>query len=418
MPAAGEEAIATGPVPAAPARLTVPRTATVIDRRFEAIIFDWDGTAVPDRLSDASTVRELVEALCAVGLDVAVVSGTHVDNVDGQLRARPPSPGRLVLALNRGSEVYAVDEAGPHLVERRQATPAEEAALSTAAEVTVERLAARGLRTEITSRRLNRRKIDLIPLPEWAEPPKARIGALLEAVTARLRDQGFAGLPDVVEIAYAAAREAGLPDARVTSDAKHVEIGLTDKSDSARWLIRDLASRGIQPADVLVVGDEFGSLGGLPGSDSLLLVSETDGAVAASVGAEPTGVPSGVVALHGGPTRFVALLTDQVRRRAQLDLPVPGDSTWTIAVNGELDPRLERGTEALLAVADGGVGTNGAPVLAQPERAATRAGRGGLRRRGTGHAPARGSHLVSAPRGASTVGSASPNARAANRLAA
>ena len=65
MPAAGEDAIATGPVPATPARLTVPRTATEIDRRFEAIIFDWDGTAVPDRLSDASTVRELVEALCA-----------------------------------------------------------------------------------------------------------------------------------------------------------------------------------------------------------------------------------------------------------------------------------------------------------------------------------------------------------------
>ena len=259
-----------------------------------------------------------------------------------------------------------MDEAGPHLVERRQATPAEDAALSAAAEVTVERLAARGLRTEITSRRLNRRKIDLIPLPEWSEPPKARIGALLEAVTARLLDKGFAGLPDVVEIAYAAARDAGLPDARVTSDAKHVEIGLTDKSDSARWLIRDFASRGIQPADVLVVGDEFGSLGGLPGSDSLLLVSETDGAVAASVGAEPTGVPSGVVPLGGGPARFVALLADQVRRRAQLDLPVPGDSTWTITLNGELDPRLERGTEALLAVADGRVGTNGAPVLAHP----------------------------------------------------
>ena len=287
-------------------------------------MFDWDGTAVPDRLSDASMVRELVEALCAAGVDVAVVSGTHVGNVDGQLRARPPVPGRLVLALNRGSEVYAVDEAGPHLVERRQATPAEDAALSTAAELTVDRLAARGLRTEITSRRLNRRKIDLIPLPEWAEPPKARIGALLEAVTrSPASTQGFAGLPDIVDIAYAAAREAGLPDARVTSDAKHVEIGLTDKSDSARWLIRDFGRRGIQPGDVLVVGDEFGSLGSLPGSDSLLLVPETDGAVAASVGR----------GAHRRPERrgLARRRTDTLRRparptrsdrRAQLDLPV------------------------------------------------------------------------------------------------
>ena len=36
--------------------------------------------------------------------------------------------------------------------------------------------------------RLNRRKIDLIPEPEWADPPKARIGELLAAVERRLHD--------------------------------------------------------------------------------------------------------------------------------------------------------------------------------------------------------------------------------------
>lgn len=338
-----------------------------LDRRFEAIIFDWDGTAVPDRQSDAIKVRELVEALCAAGVEVAVVSGTHVGNVDGQLRARPPAPGSLVLALNRGSEVYAVDAAGPHLIERRRATPEEDAALSAAAELTVERLAAHGLDTEIVSRRLNRRKIDLIPLPEWSDPAKAHIGELLDAVTRRLLDAGFSGLLEIVEIARGAARESGLEAARVTSDAKHVEIGLTDKSDSARWLIRDFARRGIRPADVLVLGDEFGSLGSLPGSDSLLLVPEAAGVVAASVGMEPTGVPSGVVPLGGGPAAFVSLLADQVRRRAALDLPAPDDSpTWTIAVDDGVDPRLERATAAWFTLADGRVGSTGAPVLAHP----------------------------------------------------
>ena len=65
---------------------------------------------------------------------------------------------------------------------------------------------------------------------------------------------------------------AGLPDPRVTSDAKHVEIGLTDKADSARWLFGELGRRGVGPGLVLVAGDEFGPLGGLPGSDSFLLV--------------------------------------------------------------------------------------------------------------------------------------------------
>jgi len=235
--------------------------AAVVARRFEAVVFDWDGTAVPDRSSDASEVRSLVEALSAAGLHLAVVTGTHVGNVDGQLGARPPGPGRVLFAVNRGSEVYEVDVHGIHLVERRTATADEDAALDRSAALTIERLEARGLQAEIVSQRLNRRKIDLIPLPAWADPPKARIDELLAAVEARLREAGISGLPEVVQIATAAARDAGLPDPRVTSDAKHVEIGLTDKSDAARWLYAAFRDEGIAAELVLLAGDELGPLG-------------------------------------------------------------------------------------------------------------------------------------------------------------
>ena len=50
------------------------------------------------------------------------------------------------------------------------ATDAEDAALTRAAELTVERLAARGLETRVVSQRLNRRKIDLIPLAGMGRP--------------------------------------------------------------------------------------------------------------------------------------------------------------------------------------------------------------------------------------------------------
>ena len=43
-----------------------------------------------------------------------------------------------------------------------------------------------GITTGVVADRLNRRKIDLIPEPEWADPPKARIGELLQAVDRRL----------------------------------------------------------------------------------------------------------------------------------------------------------------------------------------------------------------------------------------
>ena len=165
----------------------VPRLPPVLDRRFEAVVFDWDGTAVPDRAAPARELRELVEELCALGLNLIVITGTHVGNVDGQLDARPFGPGRLHFCVNRGSEVFAADADGLRLVERREATPEEDAALDAAAAETVAELGRRGVVAEIVSQRLNRRKIDLIPEPEWTDPPKARITELLEAVESRLR---------------------------------------------------------------------------------------------------------------------------------------------------------------------------------------------------------------------------------------
>ena len=340
--------------------------ASALDRRFEAVVFDWDGTAVPDRSADAHELRALVEELSALGLDLVVVTGTNVANVDGQLGARPTGPGRLYLCVNRGSEVFAASGDGLELVSRREATPEEDAALDAAAAATAAELGRRGLAVEVVSQRLNRRKIDLIPEPEWADPPKARISELLSAVQERLQGAGLSGLGAAVEIALVAALEAGLPDARVTSDAKHVEIGLTDKSDSARWAFAELASRGIGPGLVLVAGDEFGPLGGLTGSDSLLLVPEGSRATAVSVGAEPSGTPAGVIRLGGGPSSFLELLADQLARRRRWEVPeLDDDPSWTVAVEG-LDPRLERVHESLLTLADGRLGTRGAPLIDHP----------------------------------------------------
>jgi len=183
---------------AAPAPVAAIRVSATVARRFEAIVFDWYGTAVPHRRADATRVRKLVEEASAHGLELAVVSGTHVSNVDGQLAARPRGPRGLVLALNSGSEVFSVDRDGPQLAFRRTATTEEDADLAHAAQLTVERLGAQGLRTRIVSERPGRRKIDLIPEPEWNAPPKARIAELLAAVESHLPAAGIAGLPEAV----------------------------------------------------------------------------------------------------------------------------------------------------------------------------------------------------------------------------
>ena len=286
-----------------------------LNRRFGAIMFDWDGTAVPDRRADASILRDLLERLSRLGCHLVITSGTHLENVDDQLGARPAGPGRLFIDSNRGSEIWEVRHDGAVLRERRESRPGENEALDRAAAATVDALASRGLAIGEVSTRLNRRKIDLMPLPDWSDPPKSRIAELLAATLATLRNAGFGSLHEVCELARDLARAAGIADPRVTTDAKHVEIGLTDKSDAARQIFPALASLGVPPEEVLVCGDEMGPLGGEPGSDSLMLVGDGARAVAVSVGVEPEGVPPGVIALAGGPPRFLGLLRDQSARR-------------------------------------------------------------------------------------------------------
>ena len=72
-------------------------SAIALQRRFEAAVFDWDGTAVTDRQADASELRELFAELLEAGFDLAIITGTHIGNVDGQLALRPQGDRKSVV---------------------------------------------------------------------------------------------------------------------------------------------------------------------------------------------------------------------------------------------------------------------------------------------------------------------------------
>src|SRR5664280_705545 len=334
----------------------VQRREEALNETFEAIVFDWDGTAVADRQADASAVRDRVEALCEAGVQVIIVTGTHVGNVDDQLGARPQGPGRLHICCNRGSEVFVITGHGPELVHRRTASPVEDLALDRAAEGTIERLHTFGLGANVVSQRINRRKIDLIPEPAWADPKKADIAILAEAVAERLASAGIADLAEVVALASDASRDAGLTDPRITSDVKHVEIGLTDKSDSARWAANWLSQRGITGDLVLIGGDEFGSIGGVAGSDSMMMVEEFARGVVVSFGVEPEGVPAGVVHRGSGPDGLLELLDGQLARRSARRVPaIDLDPTWVVPLASTR--AMEQVAESLGTLGNGFAGT-------------------------------------------------------------
>ncbi|MGA2470660.1 MAG: glycosyl hydrolase family 65 protein [Solirubrobacteraceae bacterium] len=88
-----------------------------LDRRFEALVFAWDGTAVPDQAADVAALRAAVEGACALGLNVAILSGTDARSIDGQLGARPHGPGELHLLAGGGSDVFRATADDIELVE-------------------------------------------------------------------------------------------------------------------------------------------------------------------------------------------------------------------------------------------------------------------------------------------------------------
>lgn len=336
-------------------------------RPYSLLVFDWDGTAVADRREEAAPLRDRLLALLAQGVVAVIVTGTHVRNVTGPLalEGRELPRGRLYAATNRGSEVYAfMPDGRPERIVFRQATPEENAALDRIASRLQKHLETlTGLPIQVIAERLNRRKVDLIPVDAWRDPPKARIGELLEALTERFASAGLSeGLTYALDAAHRFASEEGLPEARITSDVKHVEIGLTDKGDAMAWVLRDLApTLGIPPESILVAGDEFGPLGGFLGSDSQMRLPQAEAATFISVGREPNGVPPGILHLPGGPERFQELLGELARRPlpALPSIFIPRlDAGWQHVESGFL-PQSEHEVESRLALSNGYSGTRG-----------------------------------------------------------
>ncbi len=352
--------------------------AAPLERLFRAIIFDWDGTAVANRHESGASVANLAEMLLRQNVWLVVVTGASFANIDRQFcqLVSPSARHHLLACTNRGSEVYGFDRDGnPVQRWQRIATPEEERALSAAAESVRDAIVAEsGLEIDIVYNRLNRRKVDLIPLPEWVDPSKESIGELLRAVEERLHGAGFSGgLRDAFCLAERIADEHGL-DARITTDVKYIDIGLTDTDDSVAWVKREvLEPEGISPAETLIVGDDFGSVAGFAGSDDRLRVT-MDEAVVVSVGTEPTGVPDGVLRLGGGPVQFRSLLADQFCLHQQALNPAMFqarqqswarsalapliDPAWRMDVLG-YHPALEHNIESRFAIGNGFLGTRG-----------------------------------------------------------
>ncbi len=329
-------------------------------RPFRIIAFDWDGTAVRDRRADARPVARALQELMELGVYVVLITGTNYTNIERQFACHVSGPhkGNLYVCTNRGSEVFGYDARGELFqLYLREATDEENELLDRVAEAVKREVESSSEVTiDIIYDRLNRRKIDLIP--EWPDPPKSQIGKLLKATERRLREGGWKeGIRGVFQAAQRHSQELGLFDARITSDVKHVEVGLTDKSDSIRWMLTEIAQRrNIPYRDIAVLGDEFGPIAGFEGSDFRMVIPEAEGVAYLSVGKEPNGVPPQVEHLGGGPARFLWF----VKRLAELHRRfLPSSDRAFLVVEEGFSPLREREVESIFTMANGYLGTRG-----------------------------------------------------------
>lgn len=325
----------------------------ILDRTFAAIVIDWDGLSAARRPAQLRPVRQRIESLCEAGVHVAVVGAGDLTELERQLHARPSGPGGLLLGLNRGAELYEVGRTGPRLLLRRGASPQEIDALDKASELVVQTLIANGVKATATTL-LNRRSVEIKCDGELEASPDA---ADDPAVSERLRQSNFTDRAELVRMATTLAQRVGLDEPRVMSDGEHLEIGLTDKSDSMLDIADALSGEGIGPGLVLLVGIYFGPYSMVQGSDSVL-VPGVSRATIVSVGSEPE-VPAGVLFVGGGQASLVRLLDEQLRRGRLMRVPgVDEDPAWILRETGT-DSQLHRVNETLFTVGSGGFATRG-----------------------------------------------------------
>ncbi len=286
-------------------------------KKYKAIFFDWDGTAVVSRKASADQVAEPMRRLLAEGVKLAVISGTTMENIaGGRLHEYFGTKERrnLFLGLGRGAYNYSFDKEGmPFLLEQR--TPDEEGTLKIhdiCYEIHKILLQNYRIPTDIVFSRPNYCKIDLMVENQRGDALFLQEGEK-EGLLCFLEKHGFiGGIKGLVELAEKTGKEQGI-EVSATTDAKYLEVGISSKSDNVNVLygfFRD--EYGIADQECAFWGDEYIGFGeGIYGSDSFMMTEATKGGDFYDVSDTEGDRPEGVNRVGGGVESFLKFLEEQ-----------------------------------------------------------------------------------------------------------
>lgn len=287
-------------------------------KKYSAILFDWDGTAVTSRKAPADEACAAMKPLLAKGIPLVIISGTTYENIaGGKLESffTVEELQNLYLGLGRGAYQYAYTKEGQPYIFRDLLPDREGTLLIHEICFNIHQTLLRdyGFATDIVFTRPNYCKIDLMPEHDRGDQlfmQSDELGVLKD----KLINHGIqGGLQQLLDLAEELGEEKGM-NVLSTCDAKYLEVGISSKSDNADLIMEKLRERGIKPENCAFFGDEYvGIEKGIYGSDSFMRTETTKVGDFFDVSEVEGERPEGVQRLGGGVTTFLNFLKEQAK---------------------------------------------------------------------------------------------------------
>ena len=286
-------------------------------KKYKAILFDWDGTAVVSRKASAKEAIAAMKPLLAKGVILAVISGTTYENIaGGKLESffTKEELQNLYLGLGRGAYQYAFTEEGkPYVFENLIPTKQDLLQIHDICfQIHQYLLQEYNFPTDIVFTRPNYCKIDLMPELDRGDQLFMQSNELT-FLKKKLSSHGMeGGLQSLLDLAKQLGEKKGF-SVLSTCDAKYLEVGISSKSDNADLIMEKLMERGISPKECTFWGDEYvGIENGIFGSDSFMLTEKTREADFFDVSSVEGERPNKIKVLGGGVETFLNFLREQI----------------------------------------------------------------------------------------------------------
>ena len=286
-------------------------------RKYKAIFFDWDGTAVMNR-SDAGKIAPVMAKLMDKEVRLVIISGTTYKNISGGNLSRYFSERQLenlYLGLGRGAYNYGFNKQGePVVLSCILPNTAQKVKIHKAAfDMHISLLEKYGFESDIVFTRPNYCKIDLLVDINRSDKlflQPDEVGVLQDKL---LIHGVHGGIKYILDMAVSMGEKHGI-QLKATTDAKYLELGMSTKTDNVDYFIDTvLGNKGIKIEECCFWGDEFTYLGDeIYGSDAFMITEKSKAADFFDVSEKPIKLPDHVVHHGGGVTGFHDFLQEQL----------------------------------------------------------------------------------------------------------